>query len=290
MKQPDEGHIPYKNYKTYYKVVGEDTGKPPLLVLHGGPGSAHNYMLALAALAEEGRQIVFYDQLGGGISDRPKDDSLWTTTFFVEEVDRVRKHLGLQDIHLLGHSWGGMLAIEYMLTKPKGVRSITLASAMISMPLYQTEVEKLKKDLPDRVYAALIKHETAGTTDSAEYAEAMRVYDARHIFRGKLWPKQFSSANPAFGDSYKLMWGASEAYANGRLKKWDKLNQLKEITIPTLITSGQYDELTPEQALITQANIPGSEIKIFTAGSHCAHIEYPEEYVAVVEEFLSKHD
>ncbi|HTE21746.1 MAG TPA: alpha/beta fold hydrolase [Candidatus Limnocylindria bacterium] len=148
------------------------------------------------ALADEGRQVIFYDQLGGGLSDRPRDDSLWTIPLFVEEVDRVRKHLGLQDIHLYGHSWGGMLAIEYLLTKPQGIRSVTLASSMIRMPLYQAEVDKLKQDLPNDVYATLAKHETAGTTDSDEYAKAVKEYEARHILRTR--PGSFLLAESTF--------------------------------------------------------------------------------------------
>lgn len=182
-----------------------------------------------------------------------------------------------------------MLAIEYLLTKPKGVRSVTLASAMISIPLYQAEVEKLKEDLPEEVYKTLRDHESNGETDSKEYAEAVKVYEARHIYRGKQFPKQYRTPNK-FGDSYKIMWGASEAFANGSMKKWDRINRLKEINVPTLITAGQYDELTPEQALITQQSIAGSELKILTAASHCAHVEQADEYLDVLTKFLDKAD
>ncbi len=284
-----EGHIPFKGFETYYKIVGAKTSKPPLLVLHGGPGGAHNYLLDLAALAND-RQVIFYDQLGGGVSDRPKDDTLWTIPLFVEELKTVREHLGLKKFHLYGHSWGGMLSIEYMLTKPKGVVSVVLASAMISMPLYQKEVDKLKRALPKEVSKTLFKHEREGTLGSVEYANAVVEYYARHIYQGKEWPPELLSANPAFGDSYRVMWGANEAFANGSMKKWDKIDELKEIKVPTLITAGQYDELTPEQALLTQSQIANSEIKIFTAGSHCVHAEQSEEYVKVIREFLRKND
>lgn len=246
-------------------------------------------MLDLAALANE-RQVVFYDQLGGGLSDRPKDDSLWGIQLFLDELKTVREYLGLERIHLYGHSWGGMLTIEYMLTKPKGIQSVVLASSMISMPLYQQEVDKLKRVLPKWVSTTLFKHEKAGSLDSEEYVLAVKEYEARHIYQGKEWPPKLISDNPTIGDSYRIMWGANEAYANGSMKKWDRIDQLKEITVPTLITSGQYDELTPEQALITQANIPGSEIKIFTAGSHCVHAERPQEYALAIRKFLNKND
>jgi proline-specific peptidase len=290
MTEIKEGFLPYKGYKTYYKTVGVTApGKFPLLVLHGGPGSCHNYMLPLAGLAETGRQIIFYDQLGCGKSDQPEDDSLWVVKTFLDELKAVREHLGLKEIHLLGQSWGGMLAIEYLLTKPKGIQSAVLASAMISMPLYQAEVEILKKDLPPEVYKTLRAHEAAGTTDSQAYAKAYEVYGKHHLFRGETFPKEFESpTNSKDSPAYHKMWGASEAYADGDLKAWDKIGRLHEITVPTLITSGQYDELTPRQALVTHAEIPGSEIEILTAGSHCAHIEHPDEYNARVAEFLDK--
>src|SRR5438067_923211 len=113
-----EGYIPFRGYKTYYKIVGQKSaGKLPLLVLSGGPGSPHNYLLDLKWLAKSGRQVIFYDQLGCGLSDDPKDESLWSIDLYIDEINTIRQKLKLPDIHLLGHSWGGMLAIEYLLTK-----------------------------------------------------------------------------------------------------------------------------------------------------------------------------
>src|ERR1700693_2452427 len=169
MLKVKDGYIDFKGYKTYYKIVGAPSRLSPLLVLHGGPGSAHNYLLGLSEVVKTGRQVVFYDQLGGGKSDHPVNDSLWKIQLFIDEVNTVRKSLDLPSVHLFGHSWGGMLAIDYLLTRPKGIKSLVLASSMISMPLYQKEVEKIKQILPPKVYANLKKHEQAGTTDSLEY-------------------------------------------------------------------------------------------------------------------------
>jgi len=287
MTQTTDGYLQIGNYKIYYKKVGpENSGKKPLLVLHGGPGSAHNYMLSLSTLATD-RQVIFYDQLGCGLSDRPDDASLWTVQTFVDEVAEVRRQLKLTDIHLLGHSWGGMLAIEYLLTQPKGIRSAVLASAMISMPLYQAEVELLKQELPKDVYEAMTAHEQAGTTDTNAYHEQLKLYNRQHIYRGEKFPDEYAAPKDGFGAKvYHTMWGASEAYADGTLKDWDKIDELPKITIPTLITSGQYDELTPHQALITHRQIKNSQIEIFTAASHSAHIERAEDYCTIVSDFL----
>ncbi|HUP26415.1 MAG TPA: proline iminopeptidase-family hydrolase [Candidatus Limnocylindrales bacterium] len=287
MVQARDGYIPFMGFKTYYKIVGKPRkNKLPLLVLHGGPGGAHNYLLGLQALSNK-RQVIFYDQLGCGLSDHPEDNSLWTIQLFIDELKTVRKELGLNTIHLLGHSWGGMLAIDYLLTQPEGVHSAVLASTMISMPLYQEEVDKLKQALPANVYAALTKHEKAGTTDASLYKWAYNEYQKQHLFRGGEFPPELSIPQESVGDaSYKKMWGASEAYADGTMKNWDRIKKLHEITIPTLITSGQYDELTPWQASITRDNIPNSQLKIFTNGSHLVHIEQPEEYVHELEKFI----
>lgn len=282
-----DGHINFRDFKTYYKIFGKpDKINHPLMVLHGGPGGAHNYLLGLSALAKD-RQVIFYDQLGCGLSDRPEDESLWTVDLFLEELAAVRRELSLEQIDLFGHSWGGMLAIEYLLTNPGGVRMAVLASSMISMPLYQSEVDKLKQALPADVYAALKKHEAAGTTDSSMYAWAYGEYSKRHLFRGAYFPDDLNVPASSRGDAaYKKMWGASEAYANGTMKNWDMTGRLNEISVPTLITSGQYDELTPWQAALTRDLIPNSQLKIFTNCSHLAHVEQPEEYLSVVEKFI----
>jgi proline-specific peptidase len=285
-----DGYITFKGFNVYYKIVGKTSrSKYPLLVLHGGPGSAHNYLLGLAELAKNGRQVIFYDQLGGGLSERPEDDSLWTIQTFVDELKAVRHELGLNKVHLLGHSWGGMLAIEYLLTKPEGIQSAILASSMISMPLYQKEVEKLKTALDPEVYKTLKNHESNGTTDSSLYNWAYGEYSKQHLFRGDLFPAELSAPAGSTNDvAYKKMWGVSEAYANGTMKNWDKIDSLHEITIPVLITSGQYDELTPWQAGIARDELPNSVLRIFTNGAHLVHVEQPQEYRETVAEFLTK--
>ena len=288
MAQLRDGYLQIGPHRTYYKIAGPDNpSKPPLLTLHGGPGGGHNYLLSLAALATD-RQVIFYDQLGCGLSDQPEDELLWTVATFIDELAAVREQLGLDRIHLLVQSWGGMLAIDYLLTEPAGVLSVILASSMISLPLYQEEVEKLKLDLPPEVYAVMTKHEQAGTTSEKEYWEQFAMFDQRHIYRGEVYPVEYRTPKGGFGAScYHSMWGASEAYADGSLRDWDRIAELSRIRVPTLITSGQYDELTPRQALIAHRQIAGSRIEIFTAASHCVHHERPEEYNQVVAEFLS---
>src|SRR5579872_7335658 len=164
----------FGEYRVWYRVTGggaehEDV---PLLALHGGPGIPHDYIENLADLASDSRRVILYDQLGCGRSDQPDDPSLWRVERFVEELGIVRRKLCLEQIHLLGQSWGGMLAIEYMLTQPAGIVSLILASTLSSMPLWVAEANRLRGELPPEVQATLLHHENAGTTDSPEYQQA----------------------------------------------------------------------------------------------------------------------
>lgn len=290
MAKYKDGHTSFRGYGVYYKIFGSPRSrKTPLLVVHGGPGSSHNYLLSLAELSRE-RQVIFYDQLGGGLSERPAGD-IWSMKLFLDELQTMRDQLELNRIHLLGHSWGGMLAIEYLLDKPYGIESVILASAMVSIPLYQQEVDKLKKDLPPHTYKTLIEHEAAGTTDSKAYANAMKVYDKHYIYRDGSFPAKYKTPKNSFcKESYHKLWGASEAFANGSLKNWDRIPRLQEIQTPTLIAAGQYDELTPHQAVVTHDSMPNSKLRIFTAASHCAHIEQEKEYLKTMANFLRQAD
>src|SRR5215510_12911461 len=181
-----EGRIPFKGYETWYRIVGqrEEPGKLPLLCLHGGPVACHDYLESFDAMADTGRRVIYYDQLGCGNShiDESKPE-MWTIPLYVEEVDVVRKALVLERIHLLGQSWGGMLAMEYMFTQPQGVASVTISNSPASMIQWVEEANRLREQLPPDVQAALLKHEAAGTTDSKEYTDAMQVFYDRHVCR-----------------------------------------------------------------------------------------------------------
>src|SRR5215471_18740270 len=181
-----EGYIPVSGeYRVWYRIIGGGAEREniPLLALHGGPGVPHDYIENLADLASDTRRVIFYDQLGCGRSDQPEDTSLWRVDRFVEELGIVRRELGLDRVHLLGQSWGGMLAIEYVLTQPKGIVSLILASTLSSMPLWIAEADRLRGELPPAVQATLLRHEQAGTTDDPEYQKAMQVFYERHVCR-----------------------------------------------------------------------------------------------------------
>jgi L-proline amide hydrolase len=288
-----EGFIPFRGYRTWYRIVGESEapGKLPLLVLHGGPGVPHDYLEPLEAIANTGRQVIFYDQLGAGNSDHPHNPALWTVALFVEEVGVVRQALGLDHLHILGQSWGGMLGMEYALTQPSGLVSLTVANSPASMAQWVSEANRLRAALPPDVQQTLLQHEEQGTTDSQEYQDAMLVFYRRHVCRVDDWPECVTRALEKLAqhpEVYYTMNGPSEFHVIGTLKTWDITNRLPEITVPTLLLSGRYDEATPMIVETIHRGIPGSEWILFEQSSHLPHVEETERYIEVMDEFLRR--
>jgi proline iminopeptidase len=286
-----EGRIPFRGGETWYQVVGDgdEPGKLPLLCLHGGPGALHDYLEPLGALAETGRRVIFYDQIGCGKSWIEKSPEFWTVELFVAEVGAVRDALGLDRIHLFGSSWGGMLAMEYALTQPAGLASLILSSSPPSIPVWAQEANRLRGELPADVQRVLDEHEAAGTIDSPEYEEATMEFYKRHVCRLDPWPdyvlRSFAGLQE-HPDVYVTMQGPNEFVITGTLKDWDITGRLGEIAVPTLITAGEHDEFTPRQAETLNRRIPGSELVTFEDCSHMQFAEQPERYCELVAGFL----
>jgi len=243
-----EGYVPFRGYRTWYQVVGDIPAagpKLPLLVVHGGPGFPHDYLGDLARLSDAGRPVVFYDQLGCGKSEHPDDPALWVMDTFVEELAAVRAALGLDRVHLLGHSWGGWLALEYALSKPGGLASLVLASTCASLPAFGAQTRRLKESLPGEIQEVLDRHEAAGTTDDPEYLAAALGYYTQWVCRLDPFPEHvLHSFLNLSDDVYQTMQGP-EWNVTGNLKDWDVTARLGEISLPVLVTSGRYDEMTP---------------------------------------------
>jgi proline-specific peptidase len=288
-----EGRIPYAGGRTWYRIVGdgEEPGRLPLLCLHGGPGAPHDYLEPLRSLADTGRRVIFYDQIGCGRSWVERPPEFWTVGLFLGELRAVREALGLDRIHLFGSSWGGMLAMEYALTQPAGVAGLVLSSSPASMPLWAEETGRLRRELPEDVQRVLDEHEAAGTLGSAEYEEATTAFYRRHVCRLDPWPdfvRRSFAGLAEHPEVYVTMCGPNEFVITGTLKDWDVSDRLDEIRVPTLITHGAHDELTPRQADVVHRGIAGSELVVFEHGSHMQFAEEPERYVSVVSAFLDR--
>ena len=283
-----EGFIPVGEYRVWYRIVGggAEHENTPLLTLHGGPGVPHDYITDMAALASDSRRVIFYDQLGCGRSDQPNDTSLWTIERSVEEIGIARRALGLEKVHLWGQSFGGLFALEYALSQPSGLVSLMLASSTSSIPLWVSEANRLRQALPPEVQATLLRHEQAGTLDNPEYIQATNVYYDRHVFRIKPIPPHVQRAMDQTGQVYLTMNGPTEFHVTGTIKDWDRTHRLSEIHVPTLITSGRYDESPPPLNEVLHKGIAGSEWVIFEQSSHMAHVEERELYLAMVKAFI----
>jgi proline-specific peptidase len=261
----------------------------PVLLLHGGPGAASDYMLPLAERLAEHRGVVVYDQLGCGRSDHPDDPSLWTVERSVRELDQVRAALGLDHCHLLGQSWGGWLAIEYMAGGPAGIEKLVLASTSASIPQFVAEARGLIEALPEPHRTVLIDLGARGEFDHPEYQAAVQEFYRRHLCRLDPWPEALvrSSEQMDGNQVYLTMNGPTEFDVIGRLRDWDRSADLHRITAPTLVTCGRYDEITPACSETITRGIAGARMHVFEKSAHCAHLEEPEAYAQLVEGFLA---
>jgi proline-specific peptidase len=279
-----EGYVDYRGYRTWYRIVGDLDAAIPLLALHGGPGSTHNYFAPLEQLAAE-RPVVLYDQIGCGNSDRPTDIE-WTVDVFRVEVAAVRDQLGLERIHLLGTSWGGMLAQEHILSGANGIVSLILSSTLANIALWNDEQLKLKAQLPPDVIEVLDRHEAAGTYDDPEYEEAMAVYFDRHFYRGSMPRRELEAMRAGRApEVYHAMQGPNEWTTTGALKGWDTRDRLHEIDVPTLVVRGRYDMCTEPIAAELVNGIKGAREVVLEQSSHTPALEETERYLQLVGEF-----
>jgi proline-specific peptidase len=285
-----EGFAPIDGFRVWYRSIGggSDQDRVPLLILHGGPGAPHDYLENLESLASQEQKVIFYDQLGCGRSDHPDDPSLCTVSRFADEVGSIRQELGLDRVHILGQSWGGMLAIEYALRQPSGLVSLILSNTTSSIPMWVAEANRLRAELPPEVNATLLRHEMEGTTTNPEYSKAMEVFYLRHVCRVSPLPEFVQRTFDKMGFVYNYMNGPSEFHVIGVMKDWDRTDRLSEIHIPTLILSGRYDESTPMINEVLHRGIAGSEGVIFENSSHLSHVEEPELYMHTVRAFLNR--
>jgi proline-specific peptidase len=286
-----EGRIDVPGGQVWYRIAGGGAPGVPLLCLHGGPGVPHDCLEPLADLADE-RPVVFYDQLGCGRSAGPDDAALWTVERSVEEVAAVRSALSLDQMHLFGNSWGGWLAMKYLLGDPAPARSVTISSATASVAEWIEDAAALRSQLPEDVQATLDHHEEHDWLGCPEYVAATAFYYQRHVCRLRPWPacveRSFAGMN---ADIYGAMWGASEfGPVTGVLRDFDVRGQLGRITVPALVTAGRHDEARPERMRSVADELPDSELAVFEESSHMAFVEERTAYVARLRGFLREHD
>lgn len=290
----NEGYMPFMGYKTYYRTVGERTDKAPLILLHGGPGSTHNYFEVLDRVAEEdGRMLVMYDQIGCGNSYVDGRPDLWTAETWVNELIALRKHLGLDTCHLLGQSWGGMLLLTYICGyEHSGVKSGILSSTLPASWLWGIEQARMIKELPEEYQEAIKTATETGDYSSDIYQRAEEEYMLRHA-AGKPdpdGPECLLRKKRTGRESYVVGWGPNEYTPMGTLKDYDVIDRLKDIKEPCLVINGGNDLCTPYIAKVMYDNIPNSRWELFRECRHMCFVEDNDHYVEVLKEWLNEKD
>jgi len=285
-----EGYSTIHGYRFYWKIVGEPGPAGTVVTLHGGPGATHDYLLAFSDLAQHGYRVVYYDQLGCGRSERAKDVSEYSVDRDVADLEELRQHLGLGRVHLVGSSYGGLLAIAYALAHPEPLKTLVSVSGLADVPLTSREMQRLKRELPPPFPEVLERHEARGEFQDPEYLAAVQEFYRRHVCRLPVWPTELTyTLDHMSGPKYGTMNGPNEFTIVGTIRDYDATPRLKEIRVPTLVTAGRYDEVTPAVAESIHRGIQGSELVVFEESSHTAFWEERVRYMETLRSFLGRH-
>ena len=289
-----EGYIPFRKGKTYYRIVGENQpGKKPLLLLHGGPGSTHNYFEVLDDVAEkDGRMVVMYDQIGCGNSYLEGHPEYFNAETWIEELVQVRQALGLENVHILGQSWGGMMALWYALDyHPQGVASYILSSTLPSAKLWEREQHRRITYMEEKHQQAFARALSTGHYDDPAYLEALELFMNRHCNpKMDRLPACMTREKQSGAASYLVGWGPNEFTPTGTLSGFEVTDRLHEIQTPCLITSGQRDLCSPFIAKTVYDRLPQARWELFEYSGHMPFLEEHDKYVEVLIRWLNERD
>jgi proline iminopeptidase len=276
-------------YNVWVERVGE--GPVKVLLLHGGPGFSHAYLECFQDfLPQAGIEFYFYDQLGCLFSDNPDDPSLWTVEGYRDEVEDVRRGLGLENFYLYGHSWGGMLTYEYALQYPQRLKGIVISNMVASIPRYVKYVNKLRGELPPDVVETMKKYEAKGDYQAPEYQQLVfGQFYARHVCRLDPWPAPVQAAlNTMNAKIYNTMQGPNEFVITGTFKNWDRMADLGRIKTRALVLGARHDEMDPDEMRRIASLIPNARAAISDSGSHLAMYDNQEWYFRQLVGFLKQ--
>ncbi len=284
-----ESFYDFRGNKIHYVVYGEQTGKAPLLCIHGGPGASHNYLLALKELSSE-RQIIFYDQLGCGKSDRPLGTDYMNINYYYEELKALVEHLGYDKIHILGQSFGGTLALEFLLnTDCHNILSVIFASPALSSVQFTADAQKRFNELPPELSSIINKYGDIDKVPADEAAQIGEYFFINFVVRNTgECPELAETFESMNNEIYNFMWGPSEFSVVGSLKDYDRTNELSKIKIPVLFTCGRYDEVSADTCKTYSEAVPLGSLNVFENSSHMAHIEEKESFLISVGDFIRK--
>lgn len=284
-----EGYIPFENGKLWYRVIGEGQ-ETPLMMLHGGPGGTTRSFYLLSPLSED-IPVILFDQLGSGRSGYHEDTTLLKVELFVEQVEAVRKELGLKSFYLLGHSWGSALALEYYLAYPEAVKGLIFSSPYVSTPVWERDADTLIMMLPDSVRSWIAEAERTGEFDAEDYQKANTIFMKNFWRRGETLSSPLDTAKAPFNAFiYNYMWGPTEFTARGTLKKYDRFEDLRKVEVPTLFMTGEYDEARPATVKRMQALVPGAEFEVIDGAGHSSMHDNLPQSIQVIRDFILEHE
>jgi L-proline amide hydrolase len=288
-----EGYADFGALKTWYRVEGDlDSEELPLVLVHGGPGYTHDYLETFVSLADNGRAVIFYDQIGNGLSSPGPigDRAFWTMDTLVDELQNLAGHLQLRRYVILGHSIGAGIAAALASQQPEGLRGLVLANGYASSKDLLEGLWTLRRALPQEVQSALAAHEAKGQLDHPDYAVAMGHFFKRHVCRLSVWPEPLlrsTAAMAANPNVFTTMYGPSLFVMSGTLADWSIADQLPTIEVPVLVYRGGFDEVVPACTDTLMARLPGARLRTFAQSSHVPHLEEPSACLAEVNAFLA---
>ena len=278
----------------YVRLNGRANGpRKPLLMIHGGPGGNHGVFVPALPLAQD-RMVILYDQLDCGRSDQPNDPANWTVARFGSEIESIRRALGIEAWHVLGHSWGAALALEYAAKQPKALKSLILQGPLVSTRRWLEDAARLRAKLPKDIQAAILRHESAGTYDSPEYQQAIDAFYARYWQREpvpahvaayvKTLPVPFNKR------LYETMWGPSEFACTGTLATYDGEPLLAQVKVPTLFLTGEYDEAMPDTCRDFAKRVRQADVAVVAGAGHRIQTDRTQAYLDVLRRRLAAYD
>ncbi|MEQ1690327.1 MAG: proline iminopeptidase-family hydrolase [Gemmatimonas sp.] len=272
----------------WYKVSGSGTATPAIL-LHGGPGYGSFYLKPMEGLSDD-RPVVRYDQLGNGKSDRLTDTTKMNIAHFVAELEALRAKLGYEQVHIVGHSWGTILGYEYYKAHPTHVASLTLMSAALNIPSWEANAKALLKKLPDSLQRAIANAEKTGKFEGPEYEAANNEFMSRYVVRHIRQADWDSTMKTVGMEQYMYFQGPTEFTIIGTLKRYDASKELKNITVPTFFTVGEFDEANPATIRKQAATVPGAKVAVIDTAAHLTMWDNEPLTLQVVRDFLKSVD
>jgi proline iminopeptidase len=283
-----DGMIAVPGGRVFYEMSNPNAPGTPLLLIHGGPGSSSCYFGLMDDLITD-RPVIRYDQLDTGRSDKPGDQSRWVLPHFVEEIEAIRAALKLDEVHILGSSWGGTVAAEYGLEgQVEGVQSIIFAGPLLSTSKWIEDAQILIGQLPEDLQQTIRKHEADGSFSDPGYIAATDSFYARFLYHQP--KKDVPECRGVESNSviYNYMWGPSEFTATGTLLDYDRSDRLSELKMPVLFLAGEFDEARPETMYEFAALVPDAKVEILPDAGHVAMVDKPEEYAKIVSAYLAE--